>query len=446
MKLFVKTVACSVFCTAILLGTAAPLQAQVDPSVFATDLIAPQGIEVDDEGRIWVAEQGTGNDDGRISVVMTDGQVHPFLTGLPSNIVQGQPESAHHLLFNGGMLWATLGLGEESPEGSLLRIDTTGFVPGDPPLSMDDVQNVEDVGSFVLDHNFDVDTDQTNIYNMTFGPDDNLFIADASANAVIRREADTGALSVVAALPPVPNLTSVGPPAMQAVPTGIVFAGDRLYVSAFPGFPFAENTARIYEVELNGDVSVFHEGLTTAVDLTLDPHGDLVVAQFGGFNPTSGFLPGTGRIVRLNEGSVEPLASDVNFPAGIDFAPNGDLYIAAFADGQLLKVEAGTIGTAAEPFAALPPSFTLMHNYPNPFNPSTTIEYRLTRSEHVVLTVHDLLGQRIQTLIDGTRPAGTYSVRWDGKDDTGHLMPSGVYFYRMRAGKRVEGRPMHLVK
>ena len=438
---------CAAFVAAtLLLAAPALVMAQVEPEVFATGLVAPQGIVVDDQGRIWVAEQGTGNSDGRISVVLPNGQVHPFLTDMPSNIVQGQPESAHHLLFHDGMLWATLGLGEESPDGRLLGIDTTDFAPGDPPLSLDDVEVDEDVASFVLDQDFDDDTDQTNIYNMTIGPDGDLIIVDASANAVLRRTSDTGTLSVVASLPRVTNPTPVGPPMTQAVPTAVIYMDDLLFVTSLPGFPFVENTGLIYQVDLEGEVSVFHEGFTTAVDLVLDPDGNFVVAQFGGFDPASGFIPNTGSIVRLTEGNTEQLTTDLNFPAGIDFASNGDLYIAAFGDGQLLRVEGSAIGTATEPNESIPATFMLLHNYPNPFNPYTTIEYELTRPSHVELTVHNVLGQGIQTLVDEVKLPGAYSARWDGTDGANRALPSGVYNYRMRAGDQVESRTMHLIK
>ncbi|MGH7563965.1 MAG: hypothetical protein ACREK5_06045 [Gemmatimonadota bacterium] len=94
--------------------------------VVATGLLAPQGIELDDQGRLWIAEQGTGADDGRISVLTPDGQVHPVLVGLPSNLVQGNPEGVHHLVFLGladgvELLLGAQGLGEDSRRGRTSR-------------------------------------------------------------------------------------------------------------------------------------------------------------------------------------------------------------------------------------------------------------------------------------------------------------------------------------
>ena len=72
----------------------------------------------------------------------------------------------------------------------------------------------------------------------------------------------------------------------------------------------------------------------------------------------------------------------------------------------------------------------MSQNYPNPFNPSTTIEYTLPAASQVELTIYDILGQRVATLVDGHRPAGTHQVTWDGRSD-GVPVASGVYLYRM---------------
>jgi len=80
----------------------------------------------------------------------------------------------------------------------------------------------------------------------------------------------------------------------------------------------------------------------------------------------------------------------------------------------------------------LPEQFELEQNYPNPFNPTTQITYRLQHNEHVRLTVYNLLGQEIRTLVDKQQNAGTLSVDWDGRDDAGLAVASGVYIYRLQ--------------
>lgn len=80
-----------------------------------------------------------------------------------------------------------------------------------------------------------------------------------------------------------------------------------------------------------------------------------------------------------------------------------------------------------------PTSFTLSQNYPNPFNGSTIIEYYVpenkTRHADVQLQVYDLLGRQVRDLINEDQQTGEHSITWNGTDDTGKGLPSGVYFY-----------------
>jgi hypothetical protein len=89
----------------------------------------------------------------------------------------------------------------------------------------------------------------------------------------------------------------------------------------------------------------------------------------------------------------------------------------------------------------IPADFMLLHNYPNPFNDHTTIRFELTKAQNVKLAVYDLLGRQIEVLIDEYREAGIHNVSFDASG-----LSSGVYFYRLRAGDRVETKRMHLLK
>ncbi len=90
---------------------------------------------------------------------------------------------------------------------------------------------------------------------------------------------------------------------------------------------------------------------------------------------------------------------------------------------------------------AAPDRFTLHGNYPNPFNPETTIRYELPGAEQVNLRIFDALGREVALLVDGVQNAGRHEVRFEA-----HNLPSGIYFYRMEAGAKVEIRRMLLVK
>ncbi|MCE2448422.1 MAG: T9SS type A sorting domain-containing protein, partial [Candidatus Latescibacteria bacterium] len=90
--------------------------------------------------------------------------------------------------------------------------------------------------------------------------------------------------------------------------------------------------------------------------------------------------------------------------------------------------------------------FSLANNYPNPFNPATTIKYALPQAADVELTVYNVLGQPVRTLIAEHQNAGRYVVEWDATNDSGHSLSSGMYFYRLEAGGDLEVKKMLLLK
>jgi hypothetical protein len=93
-----------------------------------------------------------------------------------------------------------------------------------------------------------------------------------------------------------------------------------------------------------------------------------------------------------------------------------------------------------------PVQFSLSQNYPNPFNPETDISYTLPQDFHVKLTIYNMLGQKVKVLVDEQQIAGYKTVRWDGKDQDGNEVGSGIYFYRLQAGEYNEVRKMVLAK
>lgn len=116
-----------------------------------------------------------------------------------------------------------------------------------------------------------------------------------------------------------------------------------------------------------------------------------------------------------------------------------------------LKVKArGGTGIGGEGAAsALPATFAVHGNYPNPFNPWTVIRYDLaagTGPVPVRVTVYDLAGRNVATLVDEPQLPGRHAVTWEGRADTGMPVPSGVYFYRVEAGSQATTRKMVLVK
>jgi YVTN family beta-propeller protein len=99
------------------------------------------------------------------------------------------------------------------------------------------------------------------------------------------------------------------------------------------------------------------------------------------------------------------------------------------------------------------PSFALHQNYPNPFNPSTKIPFTVRGSPFLVhspflttLKIYNILGQKVRTLVDEPKRAGSYEVIWDGKDGQGKEVVSGIYFYQLKAGDYTETKKMILLK
>ncbi len=117
-----------------------------------------------------------------------------------------------------------------------------------------------------------------------------------------------------------------------------------------------------------------------------------------------------------------------------------------FTEAQVLIYNADKIinlinGDSVVPEVSIPNVFELKQNYPNPFNPATTIEYTIPENSRVVLKVYDLLGKEVATLVDKEQNAGSYIVMWNANS-----VSSGIYFYRITAGKYNDTKRMVLKK
>jgi hypothetical protein len=118
------------------------------------------------------------------------------------------------------------------------------------------------------------------------------------------------------------------------------------------------------------------------------------------------------------------------------------------ADRNLLmqRVLAWLVGAVGVDDGELPQPIALAQNVPNPFNPQTTINFRLATESPVRLEIFDLTGRRVRTLVNEVRQAGEHSVVWDGRDDVGSQVASGSYFYRITGDQRTVSRKMTMLK
>ena len=116
------------------------------------------------------------------------------------------------------------------------------------------------------------------------------------------------------------------------------------------------------------------------------------------------------------------------------------------------QMEGGTVslvGLSKEPSDAsgtLPQAYVLAQNYPNPFNPTTTISYSIKNPGQVELNIYNVLGQNVRTLVNEYQNAGTYSTCWNGRNDSGDEVATGIYFYRIKSGDFSQIKKMVMMK
>ncbi|MGQ9853352.1 MAG: FlgD immunoglobulin-like domain containing protein [Candidatus Oleimicrobiaceae bacterium] len=117
-----------------------------------------------------------------------------------------------------------------------------------------------------------------------------------------------------------------------------------------------------------------------------------------------------------------------------------------FPGGCALEKRLPNAQRQAEGLSGLVEKFLLTGNFPNPFNPSTTIDFQLPVESHVSITIFNTNGQLIRTLVDRRLPAGAHTIQWDGLDERGSHVAAGVYLCRMKAGDFMDTKRMVMVK
>ena len=135
-----------------------------------------------------------------------------------------------------------------------------------------------------------------------------------------------------------------------------------------------------------------------------------------------------------------PIGTEV--PFALSISSDGYEFWSDTLDIPITDLEVGI----AQVDDALPTDYALHPAYPNPFNPVTTLRYDLPRRAEVALTIYDILGREVRTLVQGEQAPGYQSVVWDGTDGDGNPVASGVYLYRLEAGGFTQARKMVLLK
>jgi hypothetical protein len=142
--------------------------------------------------------------------------------------------------------------------------------------------------------------------------------------------------------------------------------------------------------------------------------------------------------------SIEAVELD-HMPLPFSTAPDGGVTF-AIPYGGILRVHADAATNMADDVSARPLEFGLEANYPNPFNPSTVLRFRLPSSAYTVLAVYNSIGQKVLVLFEGNAGPGLYERVWDGKTEQGAVAASGLYLFELRSGSHIERKKGLLVK
>jgi subtilisin-like proprotein convertase family protein len=245
--------------------------------------------------------------------------------------------------------------------------------------------------------------------------------------------------------------------------TGVDMVLTPVTVSEFcdqPNAPITDNNTTVVTMDVDAPVGSVISQVEVYLDITHTYIGDLdisVTTPCGStvmlHNRSGG---STDDIVGWYPGDYAP-AEDLGILMGLGMAGEWTLTVSDNAGGDQGTINEWCLRITHDSPVAIeddglpgegdtPSAFAAYDNFPNPFNPMTTIRFDLPRRGQVSLRIYDVAGRLVRTLVDGEMPAAQHSVVWDGNDQTGRRQASGVYYYRLVTDERMATKKMMLVK
>ncbi|MBC8400694.1 MAG: T9SS type A sorting domain-containing protein, partial [Candidatus Marinimicrobia bacterium] len=255
----------------------------------------------------------------------------------------------------------------------------------------------------------------------------------------------------------------------------VLYEGDSIVATGYIS-EYTTNEANMTELFITQPINVVGIGTVppvsyvTAGDLmyptTAEPWGTVTVrigaseiVEIGSMGSNDGGFKvddGTGELwIDHDSDSIEthwetygipPLGTEIDSITGWVYHHFG-----SYADSTTYKLAPLYVNDIAMPIVGVadnqqPESYALYHNYPNPFNPETQIQFRLAAGEQVKLVIYDIKGRQVRTLVNGEYNAGHHTVTWDGKNNKGLEVASGMYIYRIKAGSFLASQKMLLLR
>ncbi|MBD3179754.1 MAG: T9SS type A sorting domain-containing protein, partial [Candidatus Latescibacteria bacterium] len=144
--------------------------------------------------------------------------------------------------------------------------------------------------------------------------------------------------------------------------------------------------------------------------------------------------------IRINAERVKPLEQAIYTDGSALPGRSYSYYISAVrGESELFRSPTVKLSLAPKPV-------TLYQNFPNPFNPSTTLSFFIPERSAVRLDIYDTAGKKVKTLTEGVKEAGRYELEWNGRNSRNSEVSSGIYFYRLSAGRKVITRKLVLIR
>jgi len=219
------------------------------------------------------------------------------------------------------------------------------------------------------------------------------------------------------------------------------YLNDDRRLNVYKVFQALINIKKDFEVFSTNDFTLDVSGYGKKIVLR---HPTMDVVVIGNFwvsplNITANFTQ-TGKWYNFFSGdSIDVLDINTQF-----LLEPGEFHI--FSTSQLPAPEPGILSEVETLESGIVTEYNLAQNYPNPFNPSTLIEYRILEPGNVSLKIFDVLGREVITLVNQEQGNGIYRVEWNGDNDFGVKVSSGIYFYRIESGSFVETKKMMMIR